>query len=487
MVTLGTGARITFLDTPGHNAFTSMRERGVAVTDMVVLVVAADEGVLPQTQEAIDIALQAQIPIIVAINKCDKETAAPDKIRRQLVQHGLVLEDFGGEIQCVDVSALKRENLDRLIDAILLQAEMLDLRTDREGSAECVLLEAHVDKGRGIVATVLVRSGTLKLNSYFIAGTAWGKVRALLDHTGKPLLRAEPSTPVELIGFKDRTLPSPGDELIVLSHENQVRDLLEYRRQRHKIKELLAAASAGSSASPSDEGAGDASPPKKKTVNIVLRVDVGGSLEAVESALLQLRNEEVDVQIVRSGVGLVVLPSDIGLAKDTEASVLGFNVAIPNDILELARVEKVDVRSVDVIYQLLDLVKAKIEAALPPKQIEEVVGQGEVLSVFHVTMPNKVVKAVAGLRVVRGYLDRRLTVKVLRPTDEKPDGLPIFSGSVESLRKFKTDVNTVKKGEECGLACAKWDELRQGDLIQCIRIKDIPRKFSELRLLSTSS
>lgn len=478
MVQLSSGQKITFMDTPGHNAFAAMRQRGAAMTDMVILVVAADEGVMQQTEEAIEVTREANVPLLVAINKIEKEGANPSKVKRQLLQHGVILEEFGGDVQCVELSASTGKNLDELTDAILLQAEMLDLRADPNGPAESVVIESKIDKGRGVVGTVLVRQGQLKLNNFFVAGGTWGRVRGLTDWLGRSTTKADPSTPVEVIGFKTKILPDPGDDLVVVLGEEQAKQILDYRKERLHAKEALTDVV---QASDPAARAAAAKQEMEKALNVVIKADIGGTLQAVESTISQFPQDEVKLRIIKSAVG-DISTTDIGLAKDTGAVVFGFNVPPMNSVLELARVEKVDINNYSIIYQLADDIKKRLESMLAPREVEEEVGRGDVLSVFSVTMPNREQHNVAGLRVVRGALDSRLRVRLLRRNKDvnaDEEYAALYDGPIESLKKFKDDVTLAKKGDECGLALPKWNDLRPGDIISCYRMKQVPRKFGD--------
>ncbi len=352
----------------------------------------------------------------------------------------------------------------------------------------------HLDKGRGLVSTVLVRQGTLKLNNFFVAGTTWGRIRGLIEPaTGKAMTKAEPSCPVEVIGFKQKTLPQPGEDLLVVSNEQRVKEIVDYRKERQKLKDAHSATLVTPSSVVSADAAigGESisiSDVKAKDLNVIIKADVGGTLEAVEAAIKLLPRDEVQVRIVRGGVGSVST-SDISLAKDMQASVFLFNVAPTNDVQELARVEKVDISNFSIIYQLCDAVRAKMEAMLPPNEVEEVTGTAEVMSVFSITLPNKTQKKIAGMRITKGTIDRRLKTRVLRRTsvgrrsddyDEEPMEVA-FDGSMESLKRFKDDVLVAKKGDECGVAFAKWDDLRPGDVVLSYKIKQVPRKLAEPR------
>lgn len=470
IVTFRSGQKITFMDTPGHNAFAGMRKRGTALTDIVVLVIAADEGIMQQTTEAINHTRAAKVPLIVAINKMDKEGADPMKVKRQLLQHGIVTEEFGGDVQCVEISVSQQINLDTLVDAINAQAELLDLRIDPTGPAESVIVESRIDRTRGILATTLVRAGTLKLNNYFVAGTTWGRVRGLTDSIGRRVLEAEPSCPVEVLGFKSKLMPNPGDDLVVVSSEDQAKEVLRFRKERAHMQQQNLKFETSSSETKSVSF---------KSLSVLIKADVGGTLDAVKTALMSLPNDEVKLHIVRAGVG-GISSSDIGLAKDTDAIVLGFNVPPPNNVLELARVEKVEVNNYSIIYHLTDAVRHHIERQLEPRRIEDELGRADVLQVFSISLPNKQKRNVAGLRVVKGFIDMRMRVRLMRPKkDDQSEYVSLYEGTIESLKKFKDPVASVKKGDQCGLGLPKFDDIQPGDVIVCYSERFVPRKLGE--------
>lgn len=450
---------ITFLDTPGHAAFTAMRARGAKATDIVVIVVAADDGVMPQTAEAIDHARAAGVPIIVAINKMDKPSADPDRVLNELAVKEIVPEEWGGDTQVVKVSAHSGDGVDALLDAILVQAELLELTAVVDGSAHGVVIEARIDKGRGAVATLLVQRGTLKAGDLVLAGTHYGRVRAMSDENGKPTKAAGPSIPVEILGLPEA--PDAGDEFLVVDDERKAREVAEFRetklrqakidrQQASKLENLFA-----------NMGKKDAA-----SVNIVLKTDVRGSLEALTQSLNALSTGEVKVSIVGSGVGAIT-ESDVTLAESTGGVILGFNVRADNAAKAKCQAEGLDLRYYSIIYELIDDVKAAMSGLLAPEHRETILGVAQVRDVFR----SSKFGAAAGCMVVEGTLYRSKPIRVLR------DEVVVFSGELESLRRFKDDVQEVRNGVECGLAVKGYNDIRTGDKIEVYDVTVIKRSL----------
>ncbi len=453
------GALITFIDTPGHAAFTAMRARGVQVTDIVVLVVAADDGVMPQTIEAINHAKAAEVPIIVAINKIDKPDAQPERVRTELLRHGVQVESLGGETLEVGVSATQKLNLDKLLDAISLQAEMLDLEANPARAAEGTVLEARLDKGRGPVATMLVQRGTLHVGDIVVAGTQWGRVRALLDDKGAKRLEAVPSFPAEILGFNGT--PGAGDRAVVVETEARAREIAEYRERQKREK--LAVRNGAARSSLSDmmsrlESAG------RKEFPLVIKGDVQGSVEAIVAALEKLNTEEVASHVVHPGVG-GISESDIALAEASRAVVIGFNVRAYKEAREAAGRSGIEIRYYNVIYNLVDDVKAAMSGLLAPTLRETMLGNAQILQVFNVSKVGKV----AGCRVTDGAVERGAHVRLIR------DNVVIHEGKLSTLKRFKDDVKEVQTSQECGMAFESYQDMRPGDIIECYRIEAIKR------------
>ncbi|MYZ48019.1 translation initiation factor IF-2, partial [Propylenella binzhouense] len=453
------GQKITFIDTPGHAAFTAMRARGAQATDIVVLVVAADDGVMPQTVEAINHARAAGVPIIVAINKMDKPDANPNRVRTELLQHEVVVESMGGDTQEVEVSALKHTNLDGLLEAILLQAEVLNLRANPKRPAEGVVIEAKLDRGRGAVATVLVQRGTLNVGDIIVAGAEWGKVRALLDDRGEQVKSAGPSMPVEVLGFQ--ATPEAGDRLGVVDSEARAREITEYR-QRLK-RERTAARIAGARGS-LEQMMNQLQTAGKKYFPLLIKGDVQGSVEAILGALDKLGTEEVGAQVVHSGVGGIT-ESDVSLAAASEAAIIGFNVRANAQARAAAERDGIEIRYYNIIYDLVDDIKAAMSGLLSPERRETFLGNAEILEVFNITKVGKV----AGCRVTEGKVERGAGVRLIR------DNVVIHEGKLATLKRFKDDVREVQVGQECGMSFEKYDDMRPGDVIECFRVEEIAR------------
>src|SRR5271168_419519 len=458
-VTAPGGAKITFIDTPGHAAFTAMRARGAKVTDIVVLVVAADDGVMPQTIEAIRHAKAAKAPIIVAINKIDKPEANPQRVMQELLQHDVQVEAFGGDTLVVEVSATKGVNLDKLLEAIALQAELLDLVADPDRSAEGTVIEARLDRGRGPVATVLVQRGTLRVGALVVAGSNWGRVRALIDDKGETLEAAGPSTSVEVLGFSGA--PDAGDRVAVVESEARAREITEYRERQRREK--LAARGPGVRTSLSDmmsnlKAAGH------KEMPIVLKGDVQGSVEAITAALEKLGNDEVMARVIHGGVGGIT-ESDVTLASASKAVILGFNVRAHKEARDLAEQDGVEIRYYNIIYNLVDDVKAALSGMLAPTMRETMLGNAQILEVFTISK----VGNVAGCRVTDGVVQRGAHVRLIR------DNVVVHEGKLSTLKRFKDEVVVVQAGQECGMAFENYQDMRVGDVIECYSVEEIRR------------
>jgi translation initiation factor IF-2 len=442
------GRQIVFLDTPGHEAFTRMRSRGAKATDIVVLVVAADDGVMPQTLEAIDHAHAAEVPIIVAVNKIDKPDALPERVKKQLADRGLMPEDWGGSTVFVDVSAKQKTNLNLLMEMICLVADLQELKANADRPATGVVLEAKLDRGRGPVATVLVQNGTLRNSDNFVVGNVYGKVRAMLDDRGNQLHEAPPSTPVEILGIEG--LPQAGDQFVVVADRDKARGISDYREQ--KAREAALAKSSRVSLEGLAEQMKTAG---TKELNIILKGDVQGSVEVLNDLLGKLSSEKVRLRVLRTGVGAIT-ESDVLLASASNAIIIGFNVRPERKAQELAEQEKVDIRLHSIIYELQDEIKRAMSGLLEPTVKETYQGRAEVLETFRIPK----VGTVAGCKVVDGLIKRDSEVRLLR------DNVVIFKGKIGSLRRFKDDASEVRNGMECGLSIANYGDIKVGDVIE---------------------
>jgi translation initiation factor IF-2 len=450
-VKLPSGAQITFLDTPGHEAFTAMRARGAGVTDIVVLVVAADDGVMPQTIEAIKHAKAAQVPLIVAINKIDRHGSDANRVRQELLQYDVVVEEMGGETQDVEVSALKKLGLDKLEEAILLQAEVLELRANPNRTAEGAVIESRLDRGRGPVATVLVQKGTLHPGDIVVAGAQWGRVRAMQDDKGKAVPVALPSTPVEILGLS--AAPVAGEPFVVVESDIRAREIVEYRSQ--KLRDRAAnAATAGRGTM--EEMLARIQGGTKKEVAVVIKADVQGSAEALGVTVVKVGNEEVRVRILYSGVGQIT-ESDVQLAKASDGIIIGFNVRANAQARELAHRDAVDIRYYSIIYEVADDIEKLVKGKLAPVHREKFLGYAEIRQVFNITKTGKV----AGCYITEGLVKRGAGVRLLR------DNVVIHQGELSQLKRFKDDVKEVARGYECGLSFAGFQDLREGDVVEC--------------------
>jgi translation initiation factor IF-2 len=456
-VTTPAGEKITFIDTPGHEAFTAMRARGAKVTDIVVLVVAADDGVMPQTVEAINHAKAAGVPIIVAINKIDKPQADPNRVRTELLQHEIVVESMSGETLEVPVSALKRTNLDKLLEAIHLQAELLDLRANPKRSAEGIVVEAKLERGRGPVGTVLVQRGALHVGDIVVAGTAWGRVRALIDDRGQNTEEAGPSVPVEILGFD--SAPEAGDQFAVVESEGRAREITDYRVRKRRD-------TMGSAGTPRtlEQMMQSLKETGRKDFTLLVKGDVQGSVEAIAGALKKLGTDEVEARIVHSGVGGIT-ESDVALANASKAVIVGFNVRANAQAKSAADRDGVEIRYYNIIYDLVDDVKSAMSGLLAPTIREIYLGKAEILEVFNISGVGKV----AGCRVADGKVERGAKVRLIR------DDVVIHEGTLSTLKRFKDEVREVPAGQECGMAFANYQDIRAGDAIECFNVEKVVR------------
>jgi len=456
-ISLKSGQKITFLDTPGHAAFTQMRARGAKVTDLVILVVAADDGVMPQTVEAIAHAKAAHVPMIVAVNKIDKGDANPTRVKTELLQHEIQVEDLGGDVQSVEVSATKGTGLDKLEEAILLQAEILDLKANPDRAAEGAVVEAKLDKGRGPVATVLVQRGTLKVGDIVVAGAEWGRVRLLANERGETVQSAGPSTPIEVLGLS--APPEAGDEMVVVESEARAREVAEYRARKRREQRQ-----ASSSRQTLDQLLKTREAGEKRMLPLVLKTDVQGSSEAIQGALAKLGTDEVGVQILQSGVGGIT-ESDVILAHASGAGVFGFNVRANNMARDRAKRDGVEIRYYNIIYNLVDDVKAALSGLLTPETREKFLGNAEILEVFNISKVGKV----AGCKVTEGSVRRGAKVRLIR------DDVVIHEGELSTLKRFKDEVREVQAGQECGMGFIGYQDLQKGDVIECFDVETIQR------------
>ena len=451
---------ITFLDTPGHEAFTAMRARGATATDIVVLVVAADDGVMPQTIEAIDHAKAAEATIVVALNKIDKPGANPDSVKKQLMQHGLMSEDWGGKTIIAPVSAKTGEGIDQMLELILLEAELLELKADPTGSARGVVLEGKLSKGGGPIAHVLVQRGTLRVGDMILSGPAWGRVRAMLDARGHRLTEAGPSTPVEVMGLNG--VPQAGDTFVFVPDEKQAREIAQRRQDEARetrnaprkfvtLEEFRQQLEAG----------------KVKGLNLILKADVQGSLEALRESLEKISSEKAGLKFLHLGVGAITEP-DILLAEASNAVVIGFNAGMTPEAEVLAKKEQVDVRTYDIIYQAVNDIRAALEGLLEPKLVEQVIGKAKVLQAFRVSK----VGTIAGSQVVKGKITRGSKGRVLRGQEI------VFEGKIDSLKRFKDDVREVAEGVQCGIGLSGFSAFEPDDIIEAVEVQQVAQKLS---------
>ncbi len=457
-VDVGDGRKVAFLDTPGHEAFTAMRARGARVTDVAVLVVAADDGVMPQTLEAIDHARAAEVPIVVAVNKIDRPDANPERVRAELAQHGLQPEEWGGETIFVDVSAREKTNLDQLLEMLLLQADVLELRANPDAEASGVIVESRLDVGRGPVATMLVQRGTLRVGDSVVAGEAWGKVRALNDYQGRRVKSAGPSTPVEILGF-DKP-PAAGELCRVVENERVARQMAQRREQRLRAEQLAR----GQKGVSLEDLFGQMQSGAVKELNLIIKGDVQGSVEAALNEIGKIQHAEVTVQVIRSGVGGITA-SDVMLAAASNAIVVGFNVRPNADARAVAEREGVDIRTYRVIYQLTEDIQRALIGMLSPEQVEEVQGEAEVRQTFRVSR----LGTIAGCMVTQGVVQRGAQVRIVR------DGTVVYDGRIGSLRRFQDDVREVQQGFECGLTIDGYNDVKEGDVLETYTVREVAR------------
>ena len=450
---------ITFIDTPGHAAFTAMRARGAQATDIAVLVIAADDGVMPQTVEALDHAKAADVPIVIAVNKVDKEEADPQRVRQQMTEHGVVPSEWGGDFEFVDVSAKARMNLDQLLETILVVADLQELKADPDGLARGVVIEAHLDKGRGPVATVLVQRGTLSAGDALVSGTSWARIRALLDENGQPVVTAGPSKPVQVLGWT--AVPSAGDDFKEVDDEREARHIAQERETRARAAELVSTRPTGLA-----QLIAATREAEIKELNVILKADVQGSLEALADAFDKLPQDEVRIRIVRKGVG-AINESDVSLAVASSAFIVGFNVRPEPKAKELADKEGVDLRLYRVIYEALDDVKAALSGLLTPEEREAELGRAEVRATFQVPRAGRA----AGCMVVKGTITRDSRARLVR------DGVVVYDGRIGSLRRFKDDVKDVKEGFECGISLENFQDVKDGDVIETYEVREIARSL----------
>lgn len=448
---------ITFLDTPGHEAFTTMRARGAQVTDVAILVVAADDGIMPQTIEAINHAKAAGVSIVVAINKIDKEGANPDRVKQMLVEHELVPEEWGGDTVCVEISAKQKQNIDGLLEMVLLVADMQELKANPNRDAQGTVIEAEIDKGRGPVATILVQNGTLKVGDFVIAGTAVGRVRAMINDKGRRVKTAGPSTPVEILGLSEA--PSGGDTFIVVENEKLARDVAEQRKQQMQETKFnqVVKVSLDNLFSQIDEG-------NMKELNVIIKADVQGSVEAVKQSLEKLSNDEVRVKAIHGGVG-AINESDVMLANASNAIIVGFNVRPDAGAVASAEQQEVDIRLYRVIYQAIEEIEAAMKGMLDPEYKEVVIGYAEVRQTFKVSN----VGTIAGCYVTQGKIQRNAQIRIVR------NGIIVHEGQIDSLKRFKDDAKEVAENFECGLGVENFNDIKEGDTIECFTMEEIER------------
>lgn len=458
-ITMPDGDKITFIDTPGHEAFSEMRARGAKVTDIVVLVVAANDGIMPQTVEAIRHAQAAEVPIVVAINKIDLPGADPLKVKAALLQHGIAVEEMGGDSLCAEVSAKKRINIEKLLEAILLQAEMLDLKANPDRNAEGAVIEAKMEKGRGSVATVLVQKGTLKVGDICIAGKEWGRVRAMFNEHGKKIFEAAPATPVEVLGLQGT--PGAGDDFVVVSDENQAKQVTNYRICKERDAKIVKSVKSAMEQMLDKIKSGES-----KHLPIIIKADVQGSVEALEGTLNKLSTDVVSVQILHSAVG-PISESDISLAKASNALIIGFNVRAIPQARDAARRDGVEIKYYSIIYDVADDVKKGLEGMLSPELKEKILGYAEIREVYNITGVGKV----GGCMITEGIVRRGAKVRLLR------DNVVIHDGNLGQLKRFKEDVKEVREGYECGMSFENYNDIQVKDFIECYEIEEIAAKL----------
>ncbi len=452
------GEKITFLDTPGHEAFTSMRARGAQITDIVILVVAADDGIMPQTEEAINHCKAANVPIVVAINKMDRPGANPDRVKQQLTEYGLVSEDWGGDIICVPVSAHTKEGIDNLLEMVLLTAEMMELKANPRRNAKGTVVEAKLDKGRGPVATLLVQNGTLNVGDSIIVGSTYGRIRAMFDDKGKKIRTAGPSIPVEILGLSE--VPSAGDRFHEVKNEKTARDMADKRKQKERADNFQTThkVSLEDLYNQIKEG-------KVKELSIIIKADVQGSIEALKQSLQKLSNDEIKVRVIHGAVGAIT-ETDVTLATASNAIIIGFNVRPDNNAVALAEKEAVDIKTYRVIYNAIDDIKAAMVGMLEPDYKEVVLGKAEIRQTYKISN----VGTIAGCYVLDGKLTRNCKIRIIR------DGIVIFESELASLKRFKDDAKEVAAGYECGLSIEKFNDIKEGDIVEAFIIEEVKKK-----------
>jgi translation initiation factor IF-2 len=452
------GGRVTFLDTPGHAAFTAMRSRGARVTDIVILVVAADDGVMPQTIEAINHSKAAGVPVVVAVNKMDKVGADPDRIMRELAEHDLLAEDWGGDVIFVKVSAKTGEGIDDLLEMVLLQSEVLELKANPDRNASGYVVESRLDTGRGAVATVLVKQGTLRDGDSIVCGLHSGRIRAMIDDLGNRIEEAGPSTPAEIVGLTG--VPDAGDEFIAVASDKDAKQIASHRMQKQRAKEL--AKKSRANLEKMFENLGSA---ETKELKLIVKADVHGSIEALNDSLKDLAKEEVDIKIIHSGAG-TINESDVSLANVSDAIIIGFNVRPTPQIRKMAKDENVDMRFYDIIYDVINDIKAALDGMMPSTFHEIIIGRAEVRDTFVVPK----IGTIAGCHISEGKVIRGKKIRLLR------EGVIKCDTQLSSLRRFKDDVKEVEQGYECGIGLAKYNDIKTGDIIECYEVEE--RKYA---------
>jgi translation initiation factor IF-2 len=454
------GSKITFLDTPGHAAFASMRQRGANLTDIVILVVAADDGVMPQTVESIKFIKKAGVPLIVAVNKMDKEGASPDRIKNALGEFNIIPEEWGGDVQFVEISALEGDGIDDLLEAIHLQAEIMELRETSKGNAEGVIIESKVESGRGAVCTVLVRKGTLSKGDAIVVGEFYGRARSLVDHQGKMIQSAGPSTPVQILGLDGVAVP--GETLNVVKSEREAKKIVENRENERKELEFASK----KKMSLEDFFGTSAEGEEKKVLKLIVRADVIGSYEAIKNSLEAIGNEEVGVEVVQGGAGAIT-DNDVSMAESIDGYIIGFNMRPVTSARKLAEQKGIDVKTYSIIYELLDDIKLALEGMLEPDRVEVYIGRAQVKETF--TVPK--IGVIAGSSVIDGKIAKGCNVRLLR------QGRILFDGKLSSLRRFKDDVNEVKNGYECGVALDGYDDIQKEDIFEAYILEEKKRSL----------
>ena len=461
-ITTKTNSKITFIDTPGHEAFTEMRARGANVTDIVILVVAADDGIKPQTIEAIKHAKAANCPILVAVNKCDKPESNPQKVRTELLQHDLIPEEMGGDVQCIDVSAKNKNGLTDLIDALELQADLMELKSDPTISANGVVIESKVERGKGSVVTLLVKAGTLNVGDIIVVGTESGKVRALLDDEGKRVNKAGPSMPVEVLGLSGT--PNAGDLAHVVETESRAREIADYRQRKSKLREAKMMARGSVEQMLANIQAGESS-----ELPVIIKTDVHGSLEAIKAALEKIGNSVVRIRVLSGAVG-AISESDITLASASSALVFAFNVRAIPQARELSRRDNVEIRYHSIIYELIEDAKLALTGMLDPDLQESFIGYAEIKQVFSVSKIGKI----AGCLVTEGVVKKGCSFRLLR------DNTVIHQGMLKTLKRFKDEVKEVRAGTECGMGFENYNDIQEGDVMECFEVKEVARSLESV-------